>query len=167
MELLISALALCISGFLLILRILDRRERRRGEIAKLRSDIILLLTAARHRVKSSLSHLNIIMVEVRRLPECVHKYEIIEEMPSILKDEKNIEERLANMVSDFGDMQISNRYEEGMLRRLQNLYQSLRLLEAEINKGEQQVLEMSERVRSILDMEKESEGMTLDRRRSK
>ena len=147
MTIIVAVTSLFVSLLLLIVHYQNQIERRHGEIAKLRSDYLRRFSAMHHRSLSTQLHLETLRLELRRMRDCEHKYQLIEGMPSIIERSKLIHQRL-QQVRNMYDFDTAKRNKTKVLIALQSVEHHFHKLEECFEEHEQDILNILEEIRT-------------------
>lgn len=145
----IASVSLFVSVLLLIVHYRNQVERRHGEIAKLRSEILTRLSNTHHRMASMQLHVETMRLEIRRVPECDKKYDLIEKMPQVIEEMNEGVRRLKEIQNYYEEMDTTKTNRSSDLIFLQSVEHNFRDMEIGTEKLEQETLEIITSIRSI------------------
>lgn len=111
---LVAILAFCVQYISLI-------ERRHAEIIQHKNRITDALSSQRHRCVSLLTNIEILRMEVRRIPDCEDKFMAIEAIPSWIRALKEIISIIDDRMKTMDDMDSMKMNRTGILLILQRL----------------------------------------------
>jgi hypothetical protein len=144
----IATLALLTSMALLIVQYRNQVERRHGEIARLRSDLLRRSASAHQRLISVQMHYETARIELRHIPDCDDKYESIEKMPALIDDVRRIVRRQKQITDALEGIDTTKSNKSKTLLILQTIEGNIRALEEDASSSEQKALVWLERIRS-------------------
>ena len=146
---LIAILALCTSVLLLIIHYRDQVERRHGELAKLRSDLMQRLSSFHRNMMSFQMHIETARLELRRMHECDDKYQSIERVPRTIEKVQNLIRRVKKVLSYLDGLDTAKENKGKVLMKLQSAEHDVRDLEDLSSELEKYVLDFLIFIRSM------------------
>ena len=144
----IAIAALVISVLVLIVQYVNQKERRHGELVRLRSDFLTRMSSIQQRLTAYIVQAETLRLELRSLPDTEEKYEAIEMMPSTLEGSRLIcakVKRLKSVVESQDTRQINR---SDVLLRFQSSSHDLTDIESDLDDLESRMLDLFTLVRA-------------------
>jgi len=115
----ISIFALFASGGGLCVHYVNLLERRHGDAARMRADQMRKMSDLRSRIISCQTNIETLRLEVRKVPDCAQKYEIVEAIPNVLKSCEGCLKAVATAEEYYGQLDTKSMKTSALLFLLQ------------------------------------------------
>jgi hypothetical protein len=146
----IAILALCISILLLVVEYINQLERRHGEIAHLRSDLMTKLSSIQQRINFIYMQEGIVRLELRKTTDNDDKYESIEMMPRVINGTKKIEEHIKELIGKLGAIDTTKKNTSKALIMLRDAQHDVKEMEGITSDAEKLMSELMDGIRANL-----------------
>ncbi len=144
----VSALALAVSIGILVIQYRNQVERRHGEIAQLKTQIMAALFALQSRVASLSTNTEISRILLNRAaPDCDLKFNALEKVPELLKANSKVKADVDEYLTFYQHLQTQKANRSKTLLDLQSLAASLQTWAPKVQNAEEQLLSVIERLR--------------------
>jgi hypothetical protein len=144
----LSALALAVSIGILLIQYRNQVERRHGEIAQLKTQIMTALFALQSRVAGLSINTEVSRILLNRAaPDCDLKFDALEKVPELLKANSKVKADVDEYLTFYQNLQTQKANRSKTLLDLQSLAASLQTRATQFQNAEEQLLSVIERLR--------------------
>jgi hypothetical protein len=144
----LTPIAIAVSIGILVIQYRNQVERRHGEIAQLKTQIMALLFAMQSRVTSLSINTEVSRILVSRAaPDCDLKSNALEKGAELLKAHSKVKADVDEYLTFYQNLQTQKANRSKTLLDLQSLAASLQTWAPKLQKAEEQLLSVIERLR--------------------